>query len=196
MKKTKKRATNPKAKPRRTKKNPGVSVRKVKTPHRRRRNPGNGPLSKGLDFAKTGLAALVGLVLTRQLPQMVLKEKNSGAMGYGANVVTAVASAALASRFAGRQIGAAVGVGGALYVANRILSEQVSPVGKVLSLSGLGDPLAADRRQLAGIRPGYFASPEVYDRNGNAVIPDAIDNRVRAIGAPPAAKMAGLRFAA
>ena len=193
----KKKTTSKKRAPKRVS-NP-VSIRtaaKKRNPARRRRNPN--AIGQGVDFAKAGVAALTGLVLTRQIPQMVLKDSNTGLMGYGANVLVAFAAAALGSKFAGKAIGHAMGIGGAVYVANRIISERISPIGKVLSLSGLGDAMVADHSQLRGVRPGYFASPEVYDAHGNPVIPAAIESRISAMSAPsapPSAKMAGLRYA-
>lgn len=193
-KRTMKKKTTPKKRAVKRASNP-VSVRKVaKKTTRRRRNPN--VLSKGANFAKQGMAALTGLVLTRQIPQMLLKDSNTGVMGYAANVAVAFAAAALGSKFAGQEIGRAMGIGGAVYVANRILSEKVSPIGKVLSLSGLGDAMAADHSQLSGVHPATFYSPETFDTNGQPAIPDAIERRIAAIGAPPSAKMAGLRFAA
>jgi len=195
MKKNSKKRATPRKRIVKRASNP-VSVRRIKArPVSRRRNPnGNGIVSKGMDFAKTGIAALVGLVATRQIPQMALGSANTGAMGYGANVATAIVAAALSSKFAGKTVGTAVGIGGALYVANRLITDYLSPVGKVLSLSGLGDAMAAEPGQPSGVRPAHFMSPETYDATGAPMLPPAIERRISAAGAPPAAKLAGLRF--
>lgn len=122
-----------------------------------------------MNFLKLGLYALVGLVATRQLPQMILGPANAGVMGYLANGFTAFAVGWLANRFLGRDAGMATGIGGGVYVANRIIGDWFSPVQKYLSLSGLGDPGA-----LGDIRPGYFPLPVPTDGNGNPIIPSEI----------------------
>jgi len=58
-----------------------------------------------------------------------------------------------------------------LYLVNRIITEQFAPVGKILSLAGLGDAQAAG---LGRIREGYFPLPVVVTRDGRPVIPRAI----------------------
>lgn len=130
-----------------------------------------------MNFLKLGLYALVGLVATRQLPQMVLGAGNSGLMGYVANGITAFAVGWLANKFLGRDAGMATGIGGGVYVMNRILGDYFSPVQKYLSLSGLGDPGA-----LGDIRQGYFPLPVPTDSAGNPIIP----SEIRALPPAPA----------
>lgn len=169
-----------------------------KTPPRRK-NPSRtrGQLLRPMDLAKSGATALVGLVATRQLPQMLLQGRNTGWMGYLANILTAGASAALASRLMGGEAGKLVFIGGAVYTVSRVLTEQLSPVGKYFSLTGLGDAQAAG---LGQIRNGYFPVPVVTDNRGNAQIPQAIVEAVKAQLPAPAPQnarnMSGLsRFA-
>jgi hypothetical protein len=167
----------------------------------RRRNPDMGAPVRLL---KTGTLALIGLVATRQVPQMLLGSRNTGIVGYIANAATALASAALARRMAGHDAAEAVGIGGAMYLANRIISEQLTPVGKVLSLQGIGDAQAAGLGNVGKYVSAYWTHPVVEDRSGKPVIPDAIREAAREEAMsvlsqqrptpPPAAQVAGLRL--
>lgn len=156
-----------KARYHRRKKNPGHSHRRarVRTYRRRSRNPmvfvrrrraRRNPSVPGgaMTFLKNGLFGLLGLVATKQLPQVILGAKNTGVIGYVANAVAAGVGGALITKFAGKAAGVAATFGGALYVAERIITEQFSSVGAALSLSGLGDA-----RALGDIRTGYFPLP-------------------------------------
>lgn len=178
---------------RKAKKNPRVIALKAKT-HRRRRNPNL--IGTGMGTLKMGLLALLGMLATRQIPQMLLGAKNTGWMGYAANFGAMLAATTAASKFAGRQAGAVVGIGASLTIVERLLREQFSPIGKALSLSGLGDALAATPRQLAGIQPAYFPTPVSYDEAGRPVLPQLIKDEIRAAmpAAPPASQMAGYRL--
>jgi hypothetical protein len=142
--------------------------------HRRRRNP-NTFASKGIGTLKNGFWALVGLVITRQLPQMLLKEKNAGPMGYLANAGAAFAASMAITKFAGQDAGSAALIGGGLYLTNRVIQENFSPVGRVLSLQGMGDAMALGE-VLTGDRT-YFPEPVAYDNNRNPIIPDQIRQR-------------------
>lgn len=191
---TKRRRKNPTAAaPRRRRRNPVVITKARHT--RRRRNPSL--VGRAGSTLKTGLVALGGLVITRQLPQLVMKEKNSGIIGYAANFVTMLMTAAAASKWLGKESGTAAGIGGSLYLANRIISEQFSPIPKALSLSGVGDAAAATPGQLGAIRPAYFPMPVTYNPDGSPAIPSAITDAVKAQinpPAPPASKVAGYRM--
>lgn len=184
--KTKKKKKNPARRP-----NPIVNfkARPLQKKHRpRRRNPMSESLRTPVDALRFGLMALLGLVATRQVPQLVLGAKNASLLGYGANLITAVATGAAAGKFAGKQAGNAVVVGGGLYLVNRILSEQFTPVGKVLSLAGVGDAQAS--ATLGRIRPGTVYPP-AYDRNGNLKLPQSfVDAMQRRLPAPAAASAA------
>ena len=150
--------------------------------HRRRSRRNPGLLAGGANLLKSGFYALLGLVATRQLPQMVLGARNTGWVGYISNGVTALIAAAIANRTLGPTAGGPVLIGGGLYVVNRVFQEQFSPVGKVLSLSGLGDAMA-----LSGIEPGYFPLPVPTDAAGMPIIP----SQIRALPAPSAVIPAG-----
>jgi len=165
----------------------------------KRRNPKRrGILARPLDVIRLGSLALAGLVITRQLPQAVLGTRNVGIVGYFSNVVAATVAAGAIGRFVDVEAAKAVGIGGALYLVERIVSEQLTPLGKALSLSGIGDARAAG--SLRGIESKYFPWPVVTDRRtGQPVIPreitEAAVNAVRPMIPLPAPALAGGRFA-
>lgn len=169
---TRKPRTTKKRAPRRS--NPLFAKRTVKKT--RRRNPSTLTMRKPFDLAKLSLTALVGLVATRQIPQMLLSTKNAGWLGYAANFGTAALAGALVSKFYNKDAGKFVFLGGSIYTASRILTEQFSPIGKYFSLTGVGDAQAAG---LGVIRQGYFPTPVVTDNAGNAMIPQAIVDAAR-----------------
>lgn len=163
------------------KRNP--SAKPARSHRRRSRNPIG--FGKGVGTLKNGFWALVGLVLTRQLPQMLLKEKNTGAMGYIANVAAAFGASYGVGKFAGADAGGAALIGGGLYVVNRVIQDNFSPVGKVLSLQGMGDAMALGEI-LSGDRT-YFPLPVAYDNNRNPIIPEQIKARPLPVAAAVAA---------
>lgn len=165
------------------KSNPLFAKRTVKKT--RRRNPST--MRKPFDLAKLSLTALVGLVATRQIPQMLLTSKNTGWLGYAANFGTAALAGALVGKFYNKDAGKFVFIGGSIYTASRILTEQFSPIGKYFSLTGVGDAQAAG---LGVIRNGYFPVPVVTDGNGNPMIPQAMIDAARPMPVPAA--MSGL----
>jgi hypothetical protein len=187
-----KRRTNGAGKRRR--RNPMMFGRKRHAAHRRRRrNPSGGFVGGISEMFKQGFFALLGLVITRQVPQMLLGAKNAGALGYGANVGTMLASGFLASKFVGKSAGSAVTLGGGLYTVNRLLNDYISPVGRVLSLQGMGDAQAVGfGGGLRGIQPGYFPTPVPTDAAGRPIIPPEIRAVPPALPAPAKAGMAGI----
>lgn len=133
---------------------------------RRRRNPSPMSMSGTSSILKGGFYALVGLVIARQLPQMVLGARNTGVIGYGSNLLATVIAAMVGTKFLGPDAGKYIAVGGGVYVVNRALTDNLSPVGKVLSLSGIGDHNA-----LGDIQSGYFPLPVPTNGNGQPIIP-------------------------
>jgi hypothetical protein len=127
---------------------------------------------------------------------LVLGANNTGFMGYGANLLTALIGAFLLQRFAGKSAGTMFGIGGGVYTVSRILTEQLSPVGKYFSLAGMGDAAAAGGMGLIADRE--TAVPLQYDRAGNLVTPAYVTNAARAVmasrPAPAAGGMSGGRF--
>jgi hypothetical protein len=102
---------------------------------------------------------------------MLLRDKNTGILGYGANLLTVFLSAAAASRFISEEAGQAVGIGGGLYLANRIISENFSPIPKALALSGVGDAAAVGT--MGALVPAHFTHPPAYDAEGRVIVPAA-----------------------
>ncbi|GIU80919.1 MAG: hypothetical protein KatS3mg005_4157 [Bryobacteraceae bacterium] len=143
---------------------------KMKTRRAKRRS--NPSITRGpLGLAKSGAIALLGLVATRQIPQLALQTRNTGLIGYAANFATAALAGAVAGRFWNREAGKLIFIGGSLYTVSRIITEQFSPVGKYFALSGVGDAQAAS---LGVIKDGYFPVPVVLDQAGQPIIPRAI----------------------
>jgi hypothetical protein len=131
---------------------------------RRRRNPIAG--FAGADLIKLGLGAAGGAVGTRYLTQVVLGDKNSGIMGYGGNVVAALALAYAAAKFAGREVASGVAAGGLAAVILRLWTDKVSG-SSATALSGyLGDLEFSSDGLGAYINSG-FPVPTVSGQNGN-----------------------------
>lgn len=174
---------------------------KKKNPARKpkRRNPGTlgAVLGSPKELITSGVAGLASAVATRQLPQMILGAANTGWEGYLANLATAGVSAWLAGTFAGPAAGKGALVGGLVIVLDRFLTDQVSPLGPYLQLSGVGDATAYSK--LGTIRNGYFTRPAIQNADGSMYIPDPYtDQAVQAvlakypqIAAPMAQAMAG-----
>lgn len=77
----------------------------------------------GRELVPTALWAIAGGVATRAIPQLLLKDGNTGIMGYGANALTAVALSFAAERFAGPNAGKGVLIGGAVMLGGRLISD-------------------------------------------------------------------------
>lgn len=146
--------------------------------HSRRRNPGM--FSGAGSILKDGFYALLGLVAARQLPQMVLGANNTGWIGYAANLFATLVASMIGAKAISAEAGKMIGVGGGVYTVNRVLTDQMSPIGKVLSLSGLGDYTA-----LGDIMPGYFPLPVPTDANGRPIIPVELQPPAPAMVARP-----------
>jgi hypothetical protein len=94
-------------------------------------------------------------------------------IGYFANFVTALVSGWGIGKVAGPDAGTAAGIGGGIFVANRIIQDKFTPVGAILSLQGVGDPLAAGLGEIVTDGRAYFPVPVAWDGN-NPVIPKEI----------------------
>jgi hypothetical protein len=141
---------------------------------RRKRNPESVSVVGGtVGMVKFGLWALLGLLVTRQVPQVALGARNTSWLGYGSNAATALAAMFAARKAVGKEAAQAIGIGGMLYTIERILREQFNPISQALSLSGCGDHSAA----LGGVnvRERYSPMPVRHDRAGNPIIPREID---------------------
>lgn len=140
---------------------------------RRRRNPTfGGAIGSPKELVTSAVAGLAAAVATRQLPQLILTTNNTGWQGYAANAVTALACTWAASAFLGPTAAKAALVGGSVILLDRVLTEQVSPIGQYLSLSGVGDATAMTK--LGTVRDGWFLHPTMVDGNNQMVIPDPV----------------------
>ncbi|HEX3584397.1 MAG TPA: hypothetical protein VH024_00265 [Candidatus Angelobacter sp.] len=146
--------TNPKKKRKSGKKrNPKLHIVKRKSSRRggfqasshkpRRRNPGrmSGALQK-LNITSAliaGGSAIAGGLLTRAIPQQVLKAKNTGILGYGANLIVAVGGFLAARHFTKRpEIAYGILAGGVAATMLRVYSERISQ-SSVNLLAEMGD---------------------------------------------------------
>jgi hypothetical protein len=89
---------------------------------RRRRH--HNPLALGgRDLVPTALWAIAGGVATRAIPQLLMKENNTGLIGYGANALTFIIGSYAADRFISRNAAVGVLVGGGVMLAGRMISD-------------------------------------------------------------------------
>ena len=127
---------------------------------RRRRNP----LALALpvrELMPTALYAIGGGVAARAIPQLVLKDKNTGIFGYGANALTTVVLSMLLGKFVGKNASVGALLGGTVMTVGRIIAEQFGKsVVEFQSLLGAGDP-SFDLRGLGLYQPNYFAVPTI-----------------------------------
>lgn len=154
----------------------------------KRRNPSRSrTVSTVTGMLQAALPAIVGLIVTRQLPQVFLKEKNAGVWGYAANIAAALASAWAIGKFWNRSAGNYALIGGGVYTVSRILIERYNPIGKYLALSGLGDFAALG--ELAppdnvSFSPSYSAATPADGTMPRALMPPGtatvIQNRITA----------------
>jgi hypothetical protein len=187
---TKKKAASGSAKHRSRK--PNGSNHKKKRRSNRSRNPGiSGVIGSPRDLLVGGFAGLASAVATRQLPQMILDVNNTGWQGYLANAATALAATWGLGALFGPAAGRGALVGGTVIVLDRVLSEQVSPIGPYLKLSGVGDANAYSN--LGTIRTGYYTRPMLQNPDGSMYVPDPYSDaavntmlqRYPGIAAPP-----------
>lgn len=162
-----------------------ASKRPKTNPHRRRRrNPQYADM--GLRIVKNGAYGLLGFFVAKQLPQAVLGARNTGPMGYLANLISAGIAGFIANQMGGQEAAVAAVTGGGLQVVNRVVQDHMSPFAKALSISGLGDALA-----LGEVTPedeAYMPYPVVW-RDGKPFIPRQI-NAAAAVQAAAAAAAA------
>lgn len=119
--------------------NPFLSKRKAHSFRRRgsRRNPSIGGFS-ATELIKLALGAAGGTLATKYATQLILQDKNQGALGYGVMAGVAVALGWASAKFLGRDVAVGVVAGGASAVVLRMFQENVS--GTAPAMSGLGDP--------------------------------------------------------
>jgi hypothetical protein len=135
--------------------------------HHRRRNQGLAVAAR--ELVPTALWAIAGGVATRAIPQLLLKDSNTGIMGYGANALTAVALSWAAERFAGANAAKGILIGGAVMLGGRLVSDffgktlvSFGDVFGTTGTSGLG--AAGDPSFDLGVyTPGEFVVPTWSD---------------------------------
>lgn len=142
---------------------------------KKRRNGSSSFATKPVQMLKTAMVALSGLVVARQLPQMLLSTRNTGNFGYAANIGTALLGGFLVGKFAGAENGYMFAIGGTAYSLSRVLTEKFSPFGQVFALSGVGDAQAAG---MGAIRPWDWNVPLQTDSQGRAVVPAFVNRTV------------------
>lgn len=160
----------------------------------RRRNPiSSNIVAKPVQLLKAGAIGAIAYFATRQVPQVLLKTRNTSWVGYLANLLTALGCAGVADKYFGPEAGQSAFVGGGMYLFTRVLNDQ-TPYGATLALSGVGDPAAIGARNLRGLVPGFFASPAIVTRDGQPVaaqfqnvIDAAVQQSVAKMPAPAAA---------
>ncbi len=148
----------------------------------RRRNPLALP---GRELIPITLWAIGGGVLTRALPQLVLKDKNTGVFGYGANAIVALAGSWAAGKFISKNAGVGVLVGGSVMIAGRLIAEFFGKRFVEFGMTGLE---AGDTDFDLGLyTPGYFPIPTVSE---GTLMKTA--SPVVALPAPKGAAVAGM----
>lgn len=122
--------------------------------HRRRNPMLAAPLTQVLPLAGW---AIVGGVATRTLPQLLLKDKNTGLYGYGANALTALGVSMALGKFIGSQAGLGSLLGGITMLAGRLIADYFGKT--VVEFSSLlGSDVSFD---LGLYTQSYFPLPTV-----------------------------------
>jgi hypothetical protein len=134
---------------RRRRPNPSVSAaprrRRRSNPvahsRRRRSNPSASSRITASAVARGAVVAGASFIAARELPQMLLKEKNTGLIGYAANLATGVGISMAAKAFGSKKDVFPALIGAGMAVLSRAMSDQ-TPIGRALAqpLSGIGDP--------------------------------------------------------
>lgn len=123
--------------------------------YRRRRNPAGVADIRAL--GTKALYAIAGGIGTRALPQMILKDRNEGPMGYLANGIALIVSSYAAGTIGGRPARDAAVLGGAVMIAGRVVEDFL---GRRLVEFGGTDLLGnyGDSRYDLGLGGEYFSS--------------------------------------
>jgi hypothetical protein len=142
-------------------------MRKAKSYRRRssRRNPSIAGFN-GNELLKLALGAAGGSIGTRMLTQLVLKDKNTGVMGYGVSAAVAVALGWGAAKFLGRDIANGVVAGGLSAILIRVWQERVSGTSPAALSGYLGD-LDFSSDGLGAYIDSGFPLPTVSTMDGN-----------------------------
>jgi hypothetical protein len=134
---------------------------------------------------KKSLYVIAGAVGVRSLTQMLLKDKNTGVMGYAANAIgSLVVGWAAGKATKSQDVAAMVTLGGMVGLVLRILQD-VTPIGQYvnLQLSGLG---RVGDYGMGAIVPTTFFVPLYHAPGGDNIANTQLPAAVRAAMAPPA----------
>lgn len=183
-KKATKGAAKPKATPppKKSKKASNPFFQKKSAPARKKANPDK---FKPVEAAKSGAIILSGLLISRQLPQVVMGASNKDWLGYAMNFGTALLGGFGVAMVLGNRAGFEFAAGGAAYTISRVATEKLSPVGRYLSLTGVGDATAASmgdcRKAGVGVVvPDSFNEPLLRRADGTILIPPHIQLAIEA----------------
>lgn len=174
----------------------GYHRRRRSYSRRRRHNPAG--LTGGIgSYVTFSLWAIAGMLGSRAIPEALLGGKNTGLLGYGANVATALAGGPILGKILrNRRAGAAFTVGGILATVARAITEYTpfgAQVKQAFALQGVGD------WGISGLGE-YIANPyaqplQMQNTDWPAMVPSS--SFVRAgMPALPAPAMSGLGLAA
>jgi hypothetical protein len=138
-------------------------------------------------LVKKALYLIAGGVAARAITQMVLKDKNTGLMGYAGNAVAAVLAGWATSKvLKSKDAGAFVTLGGITAIVQRALTDY-TPVGAYINTQMSGIGMRGDLG-MAGIVPQTFFVPLQSGADMSTTMPGAI----QALAAPRAAGMRGI----
>ena len=164
----------------------------ARNPHRRfrrRRNPSFGLPSQFGE--KVGGALIAGVFGARMLPQLVLKESNSGIMGYAADAVGGGAVSWALGKFIGPAWAEGGWIGTAVAVASRIIADKF---GASFGSQGLSGDLDFDLGYYLGDRfpyyPGQAMGPFKTYPGQRYLTPGAVPTTATAVQAGTAAAAA------
>jgi hypothetical protein len=148
------------------------------------------------NYLTFSLWAIAGMLGARAIPEALLGASNTGLMGYGANVLTAIVGGPLVGKvFKNRRAGVAFTVGGILSIVARAISEYTpfgAQIKQAFALQGVGD------WGMAGL--GEYLTSNQYAQplqQQNVDWPAQVPARtfVRAAQVMPPATMSGLGLA-
>lgn len=152
------------------------SSRMTNRRHRRRSNPGiSGALGSTTGMFKNALSVIGGAVGSRYATQLALGASNTGAIGYLANAIAALALGWAAGKFMkSPQVGAMVTLGGFTGLALRMLSD-LTPIGQYVNLSLSGAGKAGDTG-IGLITDTTFYVPTVFNSGSmtSAMVPSQL----------------------
>lgn len=141
---------------------------------RRRRNPGI--LGETTGLVGKSMYTIIGAVGSRAICQMLLKSKNSGPLGFAANIAAGFGLSKLTEKFTkNKQAGDLVLLGSMIGVVLRALQEY-TPIGSYVQsqLSGMGDLGMGIYRPTTFFTPGTQGDPNSVDGGAMTRLPASL----------------------